>query len=116
LGGDHPTTGKIQYGYNTVLVGFIFVVFGIVSLLPNIKSRSKYSRNTKRKAFTIETKELVLERQGHCCNICGTRPQNWDFDHIGSRGDNSARNCQALCLDCHRDKTLSENRQRKKRK
>jgi len=29
--------------------------------------------------------------------------------------NNSAKNCQALCLDCHREKTTSEKRQSKKR-
>ena len=71
-------------------------------------------RKVKRRAFTKATKELVLRRQNYQCNVCGTSADNWDFDHIGSRGDNSPSNCQALCLDCHRDKTRREGRQRKK--
>jgi len=30
----------------------------------------------------------------------------WDFHHKnGNSSDNSKRNCEALCLDCHAEKT-----------
>jgi len=111
-------SGMIQDTRNpTGVIGiFIFIVgVSLVGILLANSSNSKYRYSTKRRAFTPETKELVLDRQGHCCNICGVNPDNWDFDHIGSRGDNSPSNCQALCLDCHRDKTNKESRQRKRR-
>ena len=84
-----------------LMLGFMFV-FG----KPN-------QRKKKRRAFTQDTKDLVLRRQNYRCNICGVTPSNWDFDHIGSRSNNSPSNCQALCLDCHRDKTRREARQKK---
>ena len=92
---------------------YTFFTLGIVPplILYMITGRR---RKIKRRAFTKETKELVLRRQNYLCNICRTSADNWDFDHIGSRGDNSASNCQALCLDCHRDKTRREGRQREK--
>jgi hypothetical protein len=71
-------------------------------------------KKVKRRAFSKDTKQKVLKRQNHQCKDCGDYPKNWEFDHIGSRGDNSAKNCQALCLDCHRDKTKREARQSKK--
>jgi hypothetical protein len=71
-------------------------------------------RKVKRRAFTKITKDRVLKRQNYQCNVCRINSEHWDFDHIGSRGDNSAKNCQALCLNCHREKTVRESRQRKK--
>ena len=88
-----------------IMIAFVFVLLGI----------AQFRRKVKRMAFTKETKKRVLKRQNHRCKICGTYPNHWDFDHIGSRGDNSASNCQALCLDCHRAKTVREKRQRKNR-
>ena len=69
----------------------------------------------KRRAFTDDTKQFVLNRQDYSCNICGTSLQmpTIDFDHIGSRNDNSPENCQALCLNCHREKTSREKRNKK---
>ena len=80
-----------------------------------ISPMGKTGRGVKRRAFTQVTKEQVLRRQNHTCNMCGLGSQHWDFDHIGSRGDNSASNCQALCLDCHRTKTTREARESKRR-
>jgi hypothetical protein len=92
------------------VLGGIAVSAGILAGLDELKHKKK-----KRKAFTQDTKDLVLQRQNHRCNACGISPSNWDFDHIGSRANNSPSNCQALCLDCHRDKTKREGRQRKRR-
>ena len=86
-----------------------------ISLIPTFilfKMATKRKKEKKR-AFTAETKERVLNRQNHKCNVCGIYPKHLEFDHIGSRGDNSAANCQALCLDCHADKTKREKRQSK---
>ena len=101
--------------YGLLLIVIVLAIVTRRKLFRNLFSSIGGSRGGKRRAFTAETKEFVLDRQGHCCNICGIRPDNWDFDHIGSRSNNSARNCQALCLDCHRDKTTRESRQRKRR-
>lgn len=88
-----------------IMVALVFVMFAI----------TQFRRKIKRRAFTKETKKRVLQHQNHRCKSCGTSPNHWDFDHIGSRGDNSVSNCQALCLDCHREKTVREKRQRKNR-
>jgi 5-methylcytosine-specific restriction endonuclease McrA len=72
-------------------------------------------RKVKRNVFSKKLRQEVLKRQNYLCNDCGNKARNWDFDHIGSREDNSAQNCQALCLDCHRDKTNREKRQSKRR-
>ena len=70
----------------------------------------------KRKGFSKATRAEVLRRQGYTCAICGIKPKNWELDHIGSRADNSLSNCQGLCLDCHRNKTNSERRERDPRR
>ena len=96
----------------------IFGLLIFISIIPIyilMKIGNKRKKAKKRRAFTPETKELVLRRQNHRCNECGGSPSNWDFDHIGSRANNSPSNCQALCLDCHRDKTRREARQSKRR-
>ena len=128
---------KVTIGYFLFLVVFaILIVTGIIppsteventvgaliflSIIPlaivfKIGPKGKMGRRVKRRAFTQDTKDLVLSRQNYRCNLCGVTPQHWNFDHIGSRGNNSPSNCQALCLDCHADKTKRENRQSKRR-
>ena len=99
-------------------LGFLFVYFAIKTGLLSSKGIklfgiqlfSPYSFDGTRRGFNQATKDATLRRQNYQCNGCGITPQNWDFDHIGSRADNSIGNCQALCLDCHRNKTRYENR------
>ena len=89
-----------------------------ISLIPTFilfKMATKRKKARKRRAFTQDTKDLVLRRQNYRCNMCGIGAEHWDFDHIGSRADNSPSNCQALCLNCHRTKTSRESRQKRKR-
>ena len=93
-------------------IGFLTFFLGLFTAIIFIIEGGK-SKPKKRRAFTTETKKRVLNKQNHRCKICGVYPKNWNFDHIGSRGDNSAENCQALCLDCHADKTKREKRQSK---
>ena len=131
----NPSTSNMQYNsYNDIediplhfklfagLIIVLMIIFapilflqklGLLKLLGGmggIKWFSAYSFDGKRRAFNKATKDAVLARQGYRCNICGISPENWDYDHIGSRSDNSIGNCQALCLDCHRNKTRYENR------
>ena len=93
-----------------ILAVYLLFKTGLYKSFGGIKLFSPYSFDGKRRAFNQPTKNAVLIRQGYKCNGCGITPQNWDFDHIGSRSDNSIGNCQALCLDCHRNKTRYENR------
>ena len=115
---DNPLHFKLFAGLIIVLmIIFAPILFlqklGLLKLLGGmggIKWFSAYSFDGKRRSFNKATKDAVLARQGYRCNICGISPENWDYDHIGSRSDNSIGNCQALCLDCHRNKTRYENR------
>ena len=99
-----------------VMIGFGITILSKLGLLKLLGGRGgikwfrSYSFDGKRRAFNQATKNATLIRQNYRCNICGSTPENWDFDHIESRADNSYGNCQALCLDCHRNKTRFENR------
>ena len=95
-----------------ILLGLSVIPFFIFLILVDRKHRRQGKK--RRRAFTEDTKQFVLNRQDYHCNICGTSMQYWDFDHIGSRNDNSPENCQALCLNCHREKTVSEKRNQKR--
>ena len=105
----------INTGYST-LAGILLLISIIPVITFLIIADRKYRRlgKKKRRAFSEDTKQFVLNRQDYHCNICGTSMQYWDFDHIGSRNDNSPENCQALCLNCHREKTVSEKRNKKR--
>ena len=58
--------------------------------------------------FSPETKKTVKDNQHGRCNMCGEYPTHWEFDHITGRGDNSIENCQGLCLNCHKGKTIKD--------
>lgn len=60
-------------------------------------------------------REVVLDRDGHACVQCGMsdaeHKAKWDrpitVDHISKdRSDNSLKNLQTLCLECHGRKDL----------
>ena len=76
-------------------------------MLVKSKNRKEFSRG-----ILIDT----LVNQDFKCADCkerfakGRRPH---FDHIdGDASHNSAKNCQALCPNCHDDKTRRENKER----
>ena len=106
------TLNDVGYSLEQIITGLVVVVGVLGSAFAWALIR-KPKRYNKRRAFSPETKQKVLRRQNYKCNVCGVSPKNWDFDHIGDRSDNSPGNCQALCLDCHRDKTRREARQKK---
>ena len=71
-----------------------------------IRDKNKRSRKSKRKAFSKQTKNIVLLLQGFHCRICGNYLDVKEFDHInGDKTNNLPSNCQALCPTCHRRKT-----------
>ena len=53
-----------------------------------------------RREFRPAVRRAVLSRAVHRCEACGARG-SLEFHHVGSRGDRSAFNCQALCPGCH---------------
>ena len=103
--------GETDVGsYGWVGVGIVILIIIIAVAVRSRKPKEIEYKDIQRMGFSHNTKELVKERQDGRCAICRRIPTHWEFDHIGSRGDNSVGNCQGLCRDCHQDKTLGENR------
>jgi len=68
-----------------------------------------------RRGFTKNQCEQALENQGGKCRGCGiqffgknkVRPE---YDHIdGDHSNNNTKNCQAICSNCHSNKSRDEN-------
>ena len=100
-----------QLKYFVIGVITFIIIITIIVKASQSKSQEKQTdyRNVRRKAFSNTIKNRIKELQNGRCKKCGTIPTHWNFDHIRGRGDNSIRNCQGLCLDCHQDKTLKDN-------
>lgn len=48
----------------------------------------------------------ILKNQHFRCKACHKKSKVWDFDHInGDSSNNSLNNCQALCPNCHAEKS-----------
>jgi len=68
--------------------------------------KDEKAKSGKRKQFPKLTKEKALENQQNRCRLCGKKSKVWDFDHIdGDKANNDISNCQALCPNCHAEKT-----------
>jgi len=65
-------------------------------------------------------KKIIAAEQGWKCNVCDiTLPANYQVDHalaISFGGSNHRTNGQALCVDCHKNKTKAECKKRKELK
>ena len=70
------------------------------------KLLEEWKKHKPRRRFTKWTKLGTLADQNYLCKICYTYLDFPEYDHIDDdRSNNSYKNCQALCLDCHRKKT-----------
>ncbi len=83
-------------------------------------SLSGQNKKHKREPVALSQKKEVLARQKSKCNICHLplNPIRIHFDHIQEvykGGKSTVRNLQALCLNCHADKTQKERLQRTER-
>jgi 5-methylcytosine-specific restriction endonuclease McrA/ABC-type dipeptide/oligopeptide/nickel transport system ATPase subunit len=61
--------------------------------------------------FTKAQKLMIVERQESKCNICNLALKKIEYDHIvplASGGNNDLDNIQALCVECHFEKSKSE--------
>ena len=56
------------------------------------------------------TRARILRRDKHTCYICGC-PDATQVDHIDNLGSEQDDNLAAVCVDCHRRKTLAEARE-----
>ena len=67
-----------------------------------------YKENKKkiRKEFSNSVCRAVLLKQKALCAVCKKFYKTWDFDHIDEdRSNNEQSNCQALCRNCHGEKS-----------
>ena len=94
---------------HAVIVGIFFVI--IMVIIAKFYKRRKPGR----RGFSQNIKDEVDRRQRGECNACHTIPRYKKYDHINKNSDNSLRNCQMLCGDCHDDKTNRERAWRDKR-
>jgi len=64
------------------------------------------SKPTKRHRFTKSVMIKTLEIQKNKCKKCKNKLKECDFDHMdGDSTNNSLSNCQALCPNCHAEKS-----------
>ena len=87
-------------------------------LKSKITELSKLRTNTRRGISQHIRKEVISE-QNDKCNKCNKQltEYNVNIDHkIGVQfgGTNDLDNLQALCVECHSEKTIKERRNRKK--
>jgi len=80
---------------------------GYAKMYSDIAKRLEPKRaRVVRKDFEKRTKQAVLMQQNYQCNRCGIFLRFRDFDHIDDDpSNNDYSNCQALCLNCHAEKT-----------
>jgi hypothetical protein len=102
------STGQSDSGGNGVIIGIIVIIL-IVIVAGIAKSRGGTGQFIERKSFSNDVKQQVLRRQDHKCNSCGRLLNVVDYDHIdGNRANNDSSNCQALCPNCHAEKSRRE--------
>ena len=83
--------------------------------LGNSKARKKSNTKKKssRKSFTKFQQTETLANQDYKCNECKIpfkKSVHPHFDHIdGNNSNNALENCQALCANCHDNKSRHEN-------
>ena len=78
-------------------------------LISKLRSNRKNIGKSQREKIVLGQRELC----NHCSKPIGN--SNFDIDHRdGNSSNNSIGNLQALCLDCHRDKTKRQAKMRVK--
>lgn len=112
---NSPASGTHMTNQNG-LWGFVILIVIIVILAGIVKSRGKSSVSSPptsgplpRRGWTELEKEQVRIYQNGKCNKCGRPPPRWEYHHKdGNRSNNSLRNCEGLCPNCHSVRTHDE--------
>ena len=99
---EYQTAFSSDENTGYIVVGIIIAIIIIAAI-----AKSKGSITVgERRGFSTLVKEQVLKRQGHRCNNCNRLLNIVDYDHIdGNRSNNDISNCQALCPNCHAEKS-----------
>ena len=98
--------------------------FVIETILKQLEKEEIAKNVSKKRAFTKEEKRHLLLSQDCKCASCRVELEidlmgSYEADHIKpfkDGGDTELSNGEALCLDCHQDKTLYPERYEKTRK
>ena len=88
---------------NSASLFYLLIFVSVIVVLYKLTHRKR-----KRRAFASGVRRKTLEKQDYKCANCKRplKPRETDYDHKnGNRSDNRQKNCQALCLNCHGDKT-----------
>ncbi len=117
--------GNYQSETNLYFFGSIpFLILSIV-MVRQIKKERENQRNSDqygglftdqqtaykdlpRKPFPEWVKQATLRNQDGKCNLCSMPLSNYvaEYDHIDNdKTNNQPSNCQALCANCHSEKT-----------
>lgn len=99
-------TNSNNYWWIAVGIVILAIIVGIAKGRGKSGSGSQY---VERRSFSDSVKESVLRSQNHRCNSCKRLLNVVDYDHIdGNRSNNDISNCQALCPNCHAEKSRRE--------
>ena len=81
-----------------------------ISALGLFAMKDEDKKKRKRKQFSKLDKQEVRENQKNKCKICRKKMEYPHYDHIDEdRTNNDVSNCQALCPNCHAEKTRKKN-------
>ena len=95
----------------------IFLIFSIVffiggyentGTIPSNASNIVQYKDLPRKPFPEWVKQSTMQNQDGKCNMCGIPLNNYiaQYDHEDNdKTNNQPSNCQALCANCHSEKT-----------
>jgi hypothetical protein len=95
------------------IVVFLIISYTVCTIYRRLKYRHR--KYLKRQYFLTYIKDDTIRKQHYKCAMCKKSAGVWDYDHIdGNRSNNSHRNCQALCPNCHAKKTRGLVKQQKR--
>ena len=82
------------------------VIYAIIQIEKN--QHKKRMVHLTREPFSELVKQTTLQNQDGKCNMCNMSLSNYviEYDHIDNdKTNNQLSNCQALCINCHSEKT-----------
>ena len=103
-----------EEGGNIWVLAGMFLLFSIIFFVidrGNSSSTQTYITQYKdlpRKPFPEWVKQSTMQNQDGKCNMCGIPLNNYiaQYDHADNdKTNNQPSNCQALCANCHSEKT-----------
>lgn len=100
--------GPTDMGMAFIALLFLGASFALYQGIRSIKQDRRGETKARRKPFPQWIKDSTLQLQDGKCNMC-SMPLNSlvvEYDHKdGDRSNAQLSNCQALCANCHSEKT-----------